>query len=324
MVTIKDVSKLAGVSVGSVSKYLNGYHLKEKTTVAIEAAIKELNYEPNVYAKGLKTQRTNTVVLIIPSIWQPFFSELTYYIEKNLQAKGIKLILCDTGDNLEKEIAYFTMARQNKVDGIIAITYSNIDKYITPDLPVVCIDRYFSANTNFISSDNYAGGWLGAEELVKAGSTHLAYFGSGSSYQNDTKDRLEGFKAYCEQKQISYGVAYTEAGREAYEQTLVDFCQEIATKQVVDGVLTASDAHAWDIIAALDGKINIPADMNLVGFDGSRASRHQPIFLSSIRQDVPALAQNSVDILLKRIENKEEPIVHRKLPVTFIKGKTSR
>ena len=85
MYTIKDVAKLANVSVGSVSKYLNkNGNLKEKTKVAIQEAIETLNYEPNIYAKGLKINKTDTVVLIIPSIWHPFFSELTFYIEKNL------------------------------------------------------------------------------------------------------------------------------------------------------------------------------------------------------------------------------------------------
>ena len=131
MPTMKDVAKLAEVSVGSVSKYFNGIALKEKTKLAIEKAVKELNYEPNIYAKGLKINRTNTVVLIIPSIWNPFFSELTFHIEKELRKHEIKLILYNSENSIENEIQFITMSRQNKVDGIIAVAYSNIDEYIS-------------------------------------------------------------------------------------------------------------------------------------------------------------------------------------------------
>lgn len=328
MATIKDVAKLAEVSVGTVSKYLNGYKVRERTKHAVEQAIKELQYEPNVYAKGLKTNKTNSVVLIIPSVWHPFFSELTYYIEQALSREGIKLILCNTGDDLDAEIEYVTMARQNKVDGIIAITYSNIDAYITSDMALVSIDRFFSANTDFISSDNYHGGYMGADILVKKGSRHLAYIGHGSSYDNDTTARLDGFKDYCQKYGITYHLCYEKSSREDYQRQLEDFINQIATGLVqVDGILTASDTHAYRVYELLKQRqIRVPEDIQLIGFDGSRQSKSTPTFLSSIRQNVPQIAQESVNCLLERINNSEvsNPIVRKKIPVTFFEGQTTR
>ena len=117
MPTMKDVAKLAEVSVGSVSKYFNGIALKEKTKLAIEKAVKELNYEPNIYAKGLKINRTNTVVLIIPSIWNPFFSELTFHIEKELRKHEIKLILYNSENNIENNEIFFFTDGEADIDG---------------------------------------------------------------------------------------------------------------------------------------------------------------------------------------------------------------
>lgn len=328
MVTIKDVAKLAEVSVGTVSKYLNGYNVKESTRTAVEKAIKELNYEPNIHAKGLKTNKTNSVVLIIPSVWHPFFSELTYYIEQALRVEGIKLILCNTGDDLKSEIEYVTMARQNKVDGIIAITYSNIDEHITSDMPLVSIDRFFSTSTDFISSDNYKGGYMGAAQLVKGGSNKLAYIGHGSPYDNATTDRLDGFRDYCEQNGISYCLCYGNESREIYQRQLEKFIEQIASgNKDVDGILTVSDTHAYSVYELLKEKqINIPQDIQLIGFDGSRPSKSTPSIFSSIRQDVPKLAQEAVNCLLNRINNKGQntPVVHKKIPVKFFKGQTTR
>ncbi|MGT2832271.1 LacI family DNA-binding transcriptional regulator [Streptococcus halotolerans] len=328
MATIKDVAKLAGVSVGTVSKYLNGFKVKEKTRIAVEGAIKELEYEPNAYAKGLKTNRTNSVVLIIPSIWHPFFSELTYYIEQTLREQGLKLILCNTRDNLDAEIEYVTMARQNKVDGIIAITYSNIDNYITSDMAVVSIDRFFSANTDFISSDNYRGGYLGAKVLSQRGSSVLAYVGHGSSYENDTTARLDGFKAYCEEYDIPYHLCYDSDSRKEYQNRLIEFINQIVSGQIkVDGILTASDTHAFNVYELLTQRnIRVPEDIQLIGFDGSQQSYSAPVFLSSIRQDVPTIAKEAVACLLERINdrNNNHPVVRKKIPVSFTEGKTTR
>ena len=82
MSTIKEVAKRAGVSVGTVSKVINQIEVKPKTKLAVEAAIRELNYQPNIYARGLKVNRTNTIALILPTVWHPFFSELAYILSK--------------------------------------------------------------------------------------------------------------------------------------------------------------------------------------------------------------------------------------------------
>ena len=93
MITIKDVAKRAGVSVGTVSNVINNIYVKPKTKELVDAAIKELEYQPNIYARGLKINKTNTVALILPTVWNPFFGELAYNIEKNLRNYNLKMIL---------------------------------------------------------------------------------------------------------------------------------------------------------------------------------------------------------------------------------------
>ena len=107
-VTIKDVAKEAGVSVGTVSNVINNVQVKPSTKEKVEEAIKKLNYEPNIYARGFKINRTNTVALILPTIWNPFFSELAYNIEKNLRKAGMKMILCNSNKKDKAEIEYIS------------------------------------------------------------------------------------------------------------------------------------------------------------------------------------------------------------------------
>ena len=324
MASIKDVAKLAQVSVGSVSKYLNGGKLKEKTTIAIEQAIKDLNYEKNTYATGLRTNRTHTIALIIPTIWHPFFSELAFYIEAELRHYQSKLILCNTQNNYENEVAYISMARQNKVDGLIALTYSNVDEYISSELPIVSIDRYFSEKIPTIMSDNFAGGGLAAEKLIQAGAKKLAFIGYGSIYDNSTRDRYRGFQAYCQTQGIESEIIYYEGRHHEFNEKLPELLQETLVNKAVDGIFVVNDEQAYEVLDLLQkNKFRVPEDVQVIGFDGSQQSTNISSSLSSIRQPIPAIAAAAVKCLINVIEKKEAPL-KTILPVTYHPGTTTK
>lgn len=324
MASIKDVAKLAKVSVGSVSKYLNGGKLKEKTTTAIEEAIKELNYEKNVYATGLRTNRTYAIALIIPTIWHPFFSELAFYIEAELREHQTKLILCNTQNNYENEVAYISMARQNKVDGLIALTYSNVDEYISSELPIVSIDRYFSEKIPTIMSDNFAGGELAAKKLMEAGANKLAFIGYGSIYDNSTRDRYRGFQAYCQTHELEPEIIYYEGHHREFNEKLPEFVREIILNKAVNGIFVVNDEQALEVLALLqENNIRVPEDIQLIGFDGSQTSSNIQSVLSSIRQPIQAIAAEAVRCLINIIEKKEAPL-KTVLPVTYQPGITTK
>ncbi|MFE0442356.1 LacI family DNA-binding transcriptional regulator [Aerococcus sp. NPDC058936] len=324
MASIKDVARLANVSVGSVSKYLNGGKLKEKTKIAIEEAIKELNYEKNIYATGLRTNRTHTIALLIPTIWNPFFSELAFYIETELRYYQTKLVLCNTINNYENEVAYITMARQNKIDGLITLSYSNVDAYISSELPVVSIDRYFSEKIPTIMSDNFMGGKLAAEKLQLAGATKLAFIGYGSIYENSTRDRYRGFQDYCKTNKIDWKSFYYEGHHREFREQLSLFVQEQIINNETDGIFVVTDEQAMEVIDLLhqNGK-RVPEDIQVIGFDGSKQSNNSPIYLSSIRQSVPEIAAEAVKCLFKIIEKKEVRL-QTILPITYQPGTTTR
>jgi LacI family transcriptional regulator len=293
MATIKDVAKKAGVSVGSVSRYINNFEVKPKTKATIEDAIKELNYEPNVYARGFKVNRTNTVALIIPTVWHSFFAELAFNIEQRLRDYGIKMILCNSEDNYEIELQYITMAKQNKVDGIIAITYSDVDKYVHSNMPIISIDRYFSENITYVTSDNFEGGRMAANELIKSGCKNIAFIGLGSKIDNATRNRKKGFINYCEENNISYTVCDSIEGTQKFSKMLDEFLYE-------------------------------PNDVQIIGYDGARANKEDSIKISTIRQPVESIASESARALMQIIDNKEIQQKEIILPVKFIKGYTTK
>lgn len=203
MATMKDVAREAGVSLGTVSRVINhAAGIKPATLEKVKAAIEKLNYVPDRYARGMKLNRSYTVALMVPTIWNSFNAEFAYHVEKALAKQGYKMLLCDYDDDPDRELAYIQMVRENKIDAIIGITYGDIDKYIDSQLPFISIDRYYKQRVSYVASQNYEGGRLATSELLKHGAKHLAFVGSYNQYPNDTTRRYEGFCDYLKERDL--------------------------------------------------------------------------------------------------------------------------
>ena len=304
-ITMKDVALEAGVSVGTVSRVINKEKgIKEVTLQKVEQAIKTLNYIPDYYARGMKKNRTETIALILPSVWHPFFSEFAMHVENEVYKRNNKLLLCSiNGTNREQE--YLEMLRHNKVDGVVAITYSPIEKYLTSGIPFVSIDRTYSdIEIACVSSDNDAGGREAAKQLIKKGCQHLAFVGGHNTTINETKRRRISFEKVVD-----------------YHEKLEQFLTENPS---IDGIFAINDFAALDVIEILEanGK-QIPHDVQIIGYDGIKMAGDRDYLLSTIKQPLKEMAQEAVRILFEIIDGKTVNL-QTILPVTFIEGKTTK
>ena len=321
MATMKDVAKLAGVGVGTVSRVINkNESVKESTRLKVEKAIKELNYTPNEIARTLKISQSKTIALILPTIWHPFFSEIAYYTEENVSKRGFKMILCNSSSKKEKEIEYLDMLKQNKVDGIIAITYNDIDRYVSSNLPIVSIDRHFSEGVAYVTSDNYNGGKLAVNKLIENGCKKIAFMGTHNERNTDVDNRRKGF----EEESIAKNIEYKIFDEIETEQDLEDKMEKFLRQNInIDGIFTINDFFGLRVIKILE-KINkkIPKDIKFIGYDGVKMSYEQDFIMSTIRQPVEQMAKEAVEMLFKMIEG-DYTSKKVKLPVYYIKGDTT-
>ena len=152
--TMKDVAREAGVFLGTVSNYFNGNPVREANRQRVEEAVSRLNYQVNASARALKTDRTECIALLMPSIRHPFFAALTDEITDCLMQRGYRNNLMITNYDPDAEKKSFQLAVQHKIDGIIGLTYH---EGLEVDLPVpfVTIDRNFHSKIPCVSSDNY-------------------------------------------------------------------------------------------------------------------------------------------------------------------------
>ncbi|MEG3331842.1 LacI family DNA-binding transcriptional regulator [Streptococcus suis] len=321
-ITMKDVARVAGVSVGTVSRVINNEPgIKESTLEKVNAAIQELNYIPDVYARGMKKNKTETIALIIPTVWHPFFGEFAYHVEVELSKKNYKLLLCNISGP-KRELDYLTMLQQNKVDGIIAITYSPIEDYLSSNIPFVSIDRvYENKDIACVSSDNRAGAELAANTLIAKGGRHFAFIGGHNKTINETKKR----RLYFEKRILEAGFpCHVLDLEEPYDDFVGQVEEFLINNPQVDAIFTINDFTALDTLAVLEklGR-RVPEDVQVIGYDGIQLASEKSLALSTIRQPLESMAQEAVACLIDIIEKRERPL-QVTLPISYLEGKTTK
>ncbi|HEL6664205.1 TPA: LacI family DNA-binding transcriptional regulator, partial [Listeria monocytogenes] len=273
--SIKDIAKLSGVSVATVSRVINDNgRFSEETREKVLAVIKETNYQMNFSAKSLRMNKSFSVGILVPDISNYFFSSVVQQIEAILFDQGYSTIICNTGRNLDKEMAYLNMLESKMVDGLIVISgadefgfkYTNAENGI----PYVCIDRQpkDKKDTIFISSNHYQGAFEATEALIHAGVKSPVIF-MHSRQSSSAKERLKGFQDALKKNNIRYDPDVSKFTVDLqihdYQKSIITFVNEVTT---MDGIFAINDNIALELLNLLPtiGK-KIPNDIKVIGFD---------------------------------------------------------
>ncbi|MBQ8238523.1 MAG: LacI family DNA-binding transcriptional regulator [Oscillospiraceae bacterium] len=323
MPTMKDVAKEAGVALGTVSKVINGLPVGESYRLKVEAAAKKLGYQVNNYARGLKTNKTYTIALIIPSLIHPYFSLLTHELTKALAQRNYRTMLLLTDFDPQAEQACIQMMQQNKVDGAIGLTY-NPNLKLDGNLPFVAIDRYFSSTVPCVAADNFGGGRMAAEKLNQLGCKKLAFLRTASSVPGETDKRRQGFESYCISQNLDYEILEFFDAQDTdprFEQYLREHL--VDGKLTIDGIFCGTDRMAFVIRNLLEEMgVSVPGDVQIIGFDGLRRFGDQELHCSTIVQPVEQIAQTCVNLVLTEDRSAVPAMIC--LPVSYAAGGTTR
>lgn len=320
--TMKDVALEAGVALGTVSKVINGLPVGEPYRIRVEEAIRKLDYHVNSYAQGLKANKTYTVALLIPNTYHPYFGKLAYQINLSLLKRKYRMLLCSTEYDPGMEQEYVKMVQQNKVDGIIGLTY-NPNLQVDEGIPFVSIDRTINPRIPCISSDNFAGGQMAAEKLADLGCKNVAFMRIGSSLTNEPNKRKAGFENGCLARELSYSMKILEDGTslDEFEAFLKEHMHD--GKLEFDGLFCVTDRTVYDVRKILSNlNIRVPEDVQMIGFDGIKSFGDGDFICSTIVQPVEEIAEMCVELLLQENMSTKPPLVC--LPVTYMYGGTTR
>lgn len=295
--TMKDVAREAGVALGTVSKVFNGLPVGASYQAKVEAAAKKLGYQVNQYARGLRAGKTYTAALILPAVDHPYFGALSQHIYTALARRDYRMLLYLTDRNPDREQDCINMVRQNKVDGIIALTYNPLS--IDRELPFVSIDRSLGPDIPCVATDNYGGGRIAAEKLLELGCRHLAFLRTGSMQPGETDKRGDGFEMVCRTRDIPCEVFRQNGDGDADAFRAFFRSHTKNGKLEIDGIFCSTDLLAERIRKILaESGIRIPEDVQIIGFDGIRQLGTNSLYCSTIIQPVEKLAETCVDLLL--------------------------
>ncbi|MBP3914251.1 MAG: LacI family DNA-binding transcriptional regulator [Lachnospiraceae bacterium] len=319
---MKDVASEAGVALGTVSKVVNGKPVGEEYEKKVREAIRKLNYHVNSYAQGLKASKTYTIVVILPNTYTPFYGNLAFYLNKSLYSHGYRMLLCCSEFDSGREQQYVEMAVQNKVDGIIGLTY-NPDLQIPPEVPFISIDRSFDTGVPCVSSDNFMGGQMAAEKLADLGCTRVAFLRQGSGLKNEPNKRKAGFENGCALRGLPYEIKMIGDGvpLTVFEDYLNDHMHDGVLD--FDGLFCVTDTLAYEVRRMLMKMgLTVPGDVQIIGYDGVRHFGNRGYTCSTIVQPVAQIADMCVDYLVQD-QGRIRPQLSC-LPVHYAAGGTTK
>jgi len=313
--SIKDVAKEAGVSISTISNALNNSrYVKKETKEKILEIVRNLNYTPNLIARGLKTKSTRTIAVIVPDISNQFFAQVIKGVEEIARQRKYNVLLVCTYYDVVEEKQSMEILRKQFVDGFMLISgynsYDHISKLNNVKVPIVVADRELeNIKVPSVLIDNFNATREAVGYLYRLGHRKIGYI----SYTYDNQTTVEKrFKGYCkglEENKLIFDpdIVVTskalrlnelQGSREAVKKIL-------SSKNIPSAIMNASDFIAVGVIRSLkELKIKIPEEISVMGFDNILMSFYTDPLLTTIKQPKKQMGTTAMNLLLDIIERK--------------------
>lgn len=314
-VNIKDIAKKTGLSTTTVSRVLNGksekYRISEKSKQIIEAAALELNYVANHFATSLKSGKSNTIGLIVPSLSNPFFANIASNINAEVRKYGYTTIIVDSDENVEIEKTVLQQFIARIIEGLIIIPcgkeMEHIKNVYYQGLPLVLLDRYFEElEIPYVSTDNFEGAYMAANLLINHGHKSILCI-QGIVDSTPNKLRVKGFK----QAMKDAGIENFKVVGDAFsvENGYSETKMLLQNKVRPTAIFTLSNNIAMGCLKALkEENIRIPQDISLITFDNHLYLDFLATPITSIAQPVEAICKIALKNLISNLNEKEKTV----------------
>lgn len=332
-VTIKDISRAAGVSIATVSKVLNGDYTKvsEKTRDRVLRIAEEMEYRPNMVARALVSRHLKLLSLIIPDISNPYYSDMTRGASDEALRHGYSTTLCNTDTLHEREVSSIQTMADFNVAGIILIggglkedVEANFALLSRLRIPHVGVNNYQPGMEYCVYVDDFAGSYKAVSHLIECGHRQIAYI-AGSDMEAKADYRLAGYRQALEDNGIQPDPFLLERGgytaEAGYRRTLLLLARGVPFTAIACG----NDLIAIGAMKALreQGR-SIPGDCSLIGFDDVYLSDLLEPKLSTVRQPAYEMGICAAALLLDRIEGREVPMKNRCFQPLLVKRDSVR
>ena len=329
--TMKDIARKTGLGLATISSYLNGGNVREKNRVKIEEAIRELDFEVNEVARGLKTNRTRIIGIIIPELNNIFCAEIITEVEDLLRSQGYATMVCDCRTDVKREEEAVEFLFHRRVDGLIIMPSGNsgshLNRFTGAGKPVVLIDRKLQDHEcDCVLVDNEGASRGAVQRFLDAGHTKIGMI-AGPKDIYTAQERYQGYLLALEsggvkpeERLIVRGNYTIEGGAEAMRE-LVKKNPDMTAVFVSNYEMTVGA-----IIEIHELGIQIPEKLSVIGFDNVEFAKASIPKLSIVSQPTEEIAHHVAELMLGRLEgtgSSKEPVTI-KLKTSFIEGNSVR
>lgn len=322
------MAKHTGLSIATISKYINGIPVKEENKKRIDEAIKALDFRVNEIARGLKTKKTSTVGVLIPSLENVFSTIIVSKIENILLQYGYSTIICDYHQNIELENQKFDFLMNKSVDGMIfmplGIDGNRIAAAIGKNIPVVLIDRPINDfNCDVVLVDNLNAAYNAVELLITKGHRRIGII-CGPKDIYTAQERLKGYLRVHEdyvlnidENLIKYGDYDIQSGM----NLLNEFLDQDDPPTAV--FVTNYEMTLGAVMAINNRNVSIPEDLSIIGFDNIQLAGVVKPNLAIVVQPMQQIGETAANLLLKRMKGDKTgfPALFR-LKTEILEGKS--
>lgn len=321
--TLHDVARVAGVSIKTVSNVVNDYpHVRPSTRSRVVSAIAELDYRPNLSARGLRSGRTGVIGLAIPELRQNYFAELADTIIRMAGRHNVDVVIEQTSATREGELAVLSGERLRLTDGVLfspeELGQEDIDQ-LNVGFPLVLLgERMFGGPTDHVTMHNVESARAATEHLIGIGRRRIAVVGAHPLNQDDIRAanlRIRGYREALDAAGIPQDPALIRVATPWHRENGAAAMRGLFKERVAfDAVFTLNDSLGLGALRALgEAGVRVPDDVAVMGFDNIDESRFSVPSLSSVESGRDQIAQVAVEMLLERIKEKGDRIPPRQI-----------
>ncbi len=304
--TIHDVAKMADLSVGTVSRYLNGYNLKEENHQRIERAIRKLEFKENLMAKGLRSRRSHTIGVILWNLSDKFVTSIVTAVERRLESTRYNLILSTYEKSSEELDKKLRVLKDRFIDGLIlfpqARATSILDEYREENIPIVLIDEEIRGlKADRVMVDNFDSAFKATEILIKLNHRKIAFVEGKKSFLVNREQR-EGYMAAMSRHALAVDSGLLVNGGFSTIKSYHVVKQLMGKKERPTALLVSSQPMTVGALMALyELNVGIPDELSLIGFGDYGLSMITRPFLTVIDKPTAAMGKKAAELLIRRI-----------------------
>jgi len=315
-VTIYDISKKLNISAATVSRALNNNSkISQVTRDLVMKTAQELNYKQNRLALALKSGKTNSVGVIVPYINRNFFSAVIDGIEKKLSPHGYNVIICQSHEDAIGEANHINVLLNTQVDGIFMSVSkdtqdtAHIEKILQSNTPLIFFDRKKDiTGVSSVTIDDFRGGYLATEHLIKQGATRIAHF-SGDLNLEIYKNRHNGYLKALTDNGLPINKQFIILTNSKIEAGADAVAKLWSKDEKPDAIFSSSDYAALGAIQELRKlKIRIPEDVSVVGFSNEPFTKYMELPMSSVDQTPVTMGEIAAQVFLEQINDQQKVV----------------